>query len=108
MRQSDFTEYDSAGEGSEQYDDKRDDADGYKDPETLRNLYYQEQMSLGDIAQHFGVSDSTAFSHMEKNDIERWPVPESVYSQWGRDHPSGYHNPEVLREMYHGDLMTVP
>lgn len=86
--------------------DKRDEPDGYKDAETLRNMYWGDEMSTAEIGACFDISGSTVCRYMDDNGIERRPVSESTYSQWNRDHPNGYRNPDVLKEMYWDDEMS--
>lgn len=105
MRQSDFSEYQSSGD--EQPGDKRDAPKGYRDAETLRNMYHDELLSTADIARHFDVSSATILKYMDRGNVERPPFSKSVYSQWGRGHPAGYKNPELLREMYWDDRMSM-
>jgi hypothetical protein len=42
----------------------------YRDGETLRELYHDEEMTIPEIADEFGVADSTIFRWIERNGIE--------------------------------------
>lgn len=44
--------------------------ESYKDAETLRRMYWDEEMSLRKIAEYFGVGNGTIQSWMNKNNIK--------------------------------------
>lgn len=46
-------------------------SDGYKDADTLREMYVEQGMSTTAIADHFGVTFPTVLRYMEKHGIER-------------------------------------
>jgi len=50
--------------------------DGYKDADTLRRLYHDEGLSIGSIADEFGVGNGTIQYWMEKFDIETRQAPQ--------------------------------
>ena len=58
MRQSELGKYESAEEP-------------YKDEETLRELYWDEGLSIGEVAERFGCARSTVHKYMEEYGIER-------------------------------------
>lgn len=52
------------------YDSDPQDSTGYRDAKTLRSLYCDERMSISEIADSFGVADSTIQRWLHRNDIE--------------------------------------
>lgn len=97
MRDSTLSEYQSDGDG--QPDDKRDQPDGYKDAETLRNLYWGEELSTVEIADHFDVGNSTIYRQMSENGIDTRSRRESSELRWGnRNQPDLTES--LLRELF--------
>jgi len=69
----------------------------YKDEETLRQLYWEEEKSLSDIGDMFDRSPATIHRWMSKNDVER------------RDDASGAAmKRRVERASYHIDSTGYP
>lgn len=68
---------------------------GYRDEDTLRELYHGQGLTYYDIADKFGVAHST---------IQRWIKKHGIESRGGGVEPSGdsdlYDNEEWLREQY--------
>lgn len=107
MTQSNLSDYETDGVSArDQPNDKRDDPDGYKDEQTLRNMYWDEGMSTEDIADHFDKGSTTICSHMDKNGVERRSVSEAKYVEHERkrDHPKL--TEELLRELYVGKRLS--
>lgn len=64
----------------------------YHDEAVLRELYKEKWMSLGEIADHFGVAESTIYTWLDKNDIEihhHGPAEKRFNEQYERDSESG-------------------
>lgn len=85
----------------------------YQDPETLRRMYHDGDMSLRDIAQEFGVSGSTIRYWMERHSIERrerteayrlarcLPVPGFRIDDSGYEHWYHTYDREALKVYVH-------
>lgn len=63
----------------------------YQDPDTLYELYYEQGLSQQEIADRFGVGDSTISNWIRKHDIPKYP--------WEKE--------QVLRELYWDEEMSI-
>lgn len=76
----------------------------------LRRLYFEEEMTVGEIAEKFDVSHTAALKWMDDYGIERRSSAESrdLRGTGGNQWEHGPHREEKwLREKYHGEHMTV-
>lgn len=87
-------------------DDKRDGPEGYKDEQTLWDMYYGQGMSTVEIGEHFNKDSSTIHYHMEKCGIERRSVSESKYAKSKRISNHQELTEEVMRRLYIEKQMT--
>lgn len=85
---------------NEDINDKRDDPDGYKDDETLRNMYWGDGMAVSDIGDHFKQHRNTVTYHMDKHDISRRSDSAAKRVQWDRDSDHKEVTEDFLREEY--------
>ena len=74
----------------------------WQDPEILEELYWDEGMTIAEVADELGCSDTTVARWMEKNGIERRDngIPDYDDAPW-RDE-------EFLREQYWEKRKTIP
>jgi len=72
----------------------------YQNAEVLRNLYWDEGLSVSDIADKFCVSYATVYRHMEKHGIERRTANQDKEGDWK--------NEEVLRKLYVKNGLSIP
>lgn len=83
------------------YDSEASSSSGdYTDPEVLRHLYWEEDLTVHEIAARFDCSHSTILNHMEANDIER-------RDPHGRDGDRPHTDPDVLRDLYWGEELSI-
>lgn len=71
----------------------------YKDEETMRRLYVDEQQSFRQIAEKFDVGTTTIEEWLKKHGIER-------RDSGGKPDDAAYKDPETLRELYVGEGLT--
>jgi len=62
-------------------DTSGNDSTDYKDPETLRRLYWDEGLSMREIGERFGVTNGAIQHWMDKHEIDRRGISESITSQ---------------------------
>lgn len=67
--------------------DRRQSADNppYHDPDRLRTLYWDDELSLREIADKYGVSKRTILTHFQKHNIDRRPPNPTPAKQVYRD-----------------------
>jgi DNA-binding CsgD family transcriptional regulator len=58
-------------------DSDNQDSTDHKDPETLRRLYWGEELSLSEMANRFGVSRTTVHNYMDKFGVPRRELSEA-------------------------------
>lgn len=75
----------------------------YRDEDVLRELYWEEEMSLKEIGEKFGVNNTTINDWMKRNDIER-RTPNHKKPVHHRIGDSGY---EKWRHSTHGTQYVV-
>lgn len=75
----------------------------YRDAETLRELYYEKEMSLSEIADHLDCGQTTVADWMDRHDIERrdgFQESSDVQTELLEDK-------EWLRQKYHKEGLTL-
>ena len=75
----------------------------HTNPETLSALYWEQDLSLGEIASRAGVAKSVIHYHMEKHDIKR-RTPYTERPPHFRTDADGY---EELKHLFEGTLHRV-
>lgn len=71
----------------------------YKDEETMRRLYVEEQLSFSDIAEKFDVGKTTIEEWLKKHGIER-------RDSGGKPDDAAWKDPDTLRELYIEEDLT--
>jgi len=70
---------------------------GYKDEDTLRELYHGKMMGMPEIADEFNVSTSTIKNWMDKFGIERRSKSEREQLSWEK---KPWHDKDTLERLY--------
>lgn len=71
----------------------------WRDEDTLRKLYCEEEMTATDVGKELGCEQKTVLVWLEKNDIERRSFGDYLDSPWDDE--------DVLKEMYVEEGLTI-
>ena len=71
----------------------------YKDKETLERLYWEEEMTLGGVAERLGCGKMTIQRWMKKLDIPR--------REHGQQPPKPWHDKDTLQQLYQEEKMSL-
>lgn len=89
---------------------QRQDDTGYRDPDTLERLYHDEKMTMAEIGEKFGVSQSAITGAFQEHDIETRSTIESREIRdtlTGPEKDGPHTDPEWLREKYIDEELTL-
>lgn len=82
------------------------DGPPYRDPEWLRQKYHNEQLTLEEVADECGASQSVVHKWMKKHGIERRSVSEAREILF-KDASENYRDEEWLRTQYVGEKKSA-